>query len=449
MFIDFLEDIFEKNASKDAIIWNEQVYSYAWLLERLKHWQSWIAEKDIAHGAVVMIDADFSPNSVALLLALVEHKCILVPATASVAHKKQEFIETSESEFIINIDAQDEATLARSGIVATHSLLNDIKQQQVPGLILFSSGSTGKSKAAVHDFARLLEKFKVPRHSLRSVSFLLYDHIGGVNTLLYTLANAGCVVTLQNRNPDYVLEQVDKFGVELLPTSPSFINLILASESYKNHALKTLNTVTYGTEPMPESTLLRFHELFPHIKLLQTYGLSEVGILRTKSKDSSSLWMRVGGEGFETRIVDGILEIKAESAMKGYLNAPAPFTEDGWFHTGDMVEQDGDFIRVLGRRSEIINVGGQKVFPNEVESVVQSHEAVAEVEAYGEDNALLGKTVAVKVRLQPGIEPSRELKKAIKLHCKGKLEKFMVPNRVSFSDAVQSSARFKKQRTLA
>ena len=111
--------------------------------------------------------------------------------------------------------------------------------------------------------------------------------------------------------------------------------------------------MTYGTEVMPESTLKQFHELFPKVLLLQTYGLSEVGILRSKSKSSDSLWVKVGGEGFETRVVDGMLEIKAKSAMLGYLNAESPFTEDGWFKTGDAVEVDGEYIRILGRKSEM------------------------------------------------------------------------------------------------
>ena len=71
---------------------------------------------------------------------------------------------------------------------------------------------------------------------------------------------------------------------------------------------------------------------------MQTHGLSEVGILRSKSEDSNSLWVKIGGEDYQTRIKD-MLEIKAKSAMLGYLNAPSPFTKDGWFMTGDKVEK--------------------------------------------------------------------------------------------------------------
>ena len=113
---------------------------------------------------------------------------------------------------------------------------------------------------------------------------------------------------------------------------------------------------------MPKSTLSRLNHLFPDIKFQQTYGLSEVGILRSKSLDSKSLWVKVGGEGYETRIRENKLEIKSKSAMLGYLNADNPFTKDGWFKTGDLVEVKGDYIKIIGRESEMINVGERKYF---------------------------------------------------------------------------------------
>src|SRR5437899_4617689 len=225
-----------------------------------------------------------------------------------------------------------------SGSRVEHEQLVRLRLEQRPGLILFSSGSTGKSKAVVHDLVPLLEKFTVPRQTLRTMTFLLFDHIGGINTLLYCLSKAGCVGTVQERLPDPVCAEIERDKVQVLPTSPTFLNLLLVGEAYRRHDLSSLELVTYGTEVMPESTLKRFHELFPKVRLLQTYGLSEVGILRSTSRSSDSLWVKVGGDGFQTRVVDGMLEIKARSAMLGYLNAASPFTADGWFKTGDAVE---------------------------------------------------------------------------------------------------------------
>jgi acyl-coenzyme A synthetase/AMP-(fatty) acid ligase len=325
-------------------------------------------------------------------------------------------------------------------------LYSILRQNHHPGLVLFSSGSTGKSKAVVHDLARLLEKFKVPRRSLRIITFLLYDHIGGLNTLLYTLSNGGCVVNVQDRNPDTVLSAIARHKVELLPTTPTFINLVILSESYRRHDLSSLRTVTYGTEPMPESTLKRFHELFPHVSLLQTYGLSEVGILRSKSRSSSSLWVKVGGEGFQTRVVDGVLHIKADSAMLGYLNAPSPFTEDGWLNTGDCVVADGEYIKILGRTSDVINVGGQKVYPAEVESAIQEMDGVEDVTVRGEPSPITGQMVTARAAITTG-ESLAEFRSRMRAFCKDKLASYKIPQKVLLVDKLSYGERFKKMRS--
>jgi long-chain acyl-CoA synthetase len=444
--IDFLLERFASHADDEAIVWNDEAYSYDWLLNQIRDWRDNVARWEITPGAVVAIEADFSPNSVALFLALIEHRCILVPLTASVESKKPEFRDIAEVEVSLQIDSEDRTTV-RPNVVARHPYYQKLRELRHPGLVLFSSGSTGKSKAAVHDLTYLLEKFRVVRNRRRLVSFLLFDPIGGVNTMLYSLSNGGCLITLVERNPDAVLAAVEKHRADLLPTSPTFINLLLLSEAYKRHDLRRLQTVTYGTEPMPESTLKRFHDLFPHITLQQTYGLSEVGILRSKSKSSDSLWVKVGGEGFSTRVVKDILQIKAQSAMLGYLNAPSPFTEDGWFNTGDSVEVNGEYLKILGRTSEIINVGGEKVYPAEVESVIHEMPEVAEVTIYGENNPITGQIVCAKVRLDSvtEVDPKTFVSK-LKMHCHERMQAFKVPVKVRLERDEQYSERFKKMR---
>lgn len=445
MHIDFLRQKFAEAGDADALIWRDRSYSYAYLLEQVNEWNRMLDEAGIEDGTVVSVEADFSPGAIALMLALIERNCLFVPLSSSIEAKKPEFRDVAEVEAIVSIDDDDQPSISKTGVTATHEIITSLKKQGHPGLTLFSSGSTGKSKAAVHDFVPMLEKYKVPRHSLRTITFLLFDHIGGVNTLLYNLSNAGCVITVADRAPETVCKAIQDYRVELLPTSPTFINLILVSEAYKKYDMSTLKTVTYGTEVMPESTLDRFHALFPETRLLQTYGLSEVGILRSKSKSSDSLWVKVGGEGFETRIVDGMLEIKAKSAMLGYLNAPSPFTDDGWFITGDAVEVDGEYIKILGRKSELINVGGEKVYPAEVESVLQTMDGVDEVVVNSEPNPLTGNIVVATVKLSTG-ENLAEFRKRMRSFCKGKLSRFMIPQKVVIADSELHGERFKKMR---
>jgi len=445
LYIDFLVEVFYANQAKDALVWQDQKFSYAWLLDSIQKWRERLKKQAIPSGSVISLEADFSPNSIALMLALIEHQSIIVPLTTSVETKKPEFREIAQVEIVIEVSKDDQVCIDKRDITAHNELLLRLKKEKKPGLILFSSGSTGKSKASLHNFAPLLEKFKVHRKSLRTITFLLFDHIGGINTLFYNLSNAGCIVTLKERSPQAVCEAIEKYKVQLLPTSPTFINLLLLSEAYKHYDLSSLEMVTYGTEVMPESTLKRFRELFPSIRLLQTYGLSEVGILRSKSKSSDSLWLKVGGEGFETRVVNGMLEIKAQSAMLGYLNAPSPFTEDGWFKTGDAVEVDGEYIRILGRKSELINVGGEKVYPAEVESILQIMEGVKDVSVTAESNPIMGQIVKARVKLDTG-ETASEFRKRMRKFCLDKLANYKIPQKVVLVSEQMHGERFKKMR---
>jgi acyl-coenzyme A synthetase/AMP-(fatty) acid ligase len=105
---------------------------------------------------------------------------------------------------------------------------------------------------------------------------------------------------------------------------------------------------------------------------------------------------------------------------------------------------------VLGRQSEIINVGGQKVYPAEVESVLLQLDYVIEAEVYGMPNALLGNIVCSKLRLTPEAQSKdkKALKADIKRHCKTSLESFQIPAKFNFDNSEQFSLRFKKQRSL-
>lgn len=445
MHLEFLRNVFADHSQDDALVWNDQTFTYAWLLEALDHAAAELEGAALEEGSVVSIEADFSPRAIATILALVERSCVVVPLTESVRDQKPEFREIAQVEHVVEIDAQDQLSIRTTGVSAGHEVMNELRKRGHPGLVLFSSGSTGKSKAAVHDIVPMLDKFKVKRHTLRTITFLLFDHIGGFNTLLYNLSNGGCIVTVRDRRPETVCAAIERYRVELLPTSPTFLNLLIVSHAYRDRDLSSLKMVTYGTEPMPENTLQRMYELFPEVRLLQTYGLSEVGILRSKSKSSDSLWVKVGGEGFETRIVEGMLEIKAKSAMLGYLNAPSPFTEDGWFKTGDAVEVDGEYIRILGRDSEIINVGGEKVYPAEVEGVVESMEGVDEAVVGGEPHPLTGQIVMVRVKLS-GDEELGHFRRRMRAFCKDKLARYKIPQKVELVSESMQGSRFKKMR---
>ena len=158
--------------------------------------------------------------------------------------------------------------------------------------------------------------------------------------------------------------------------------------------------------------------------------------------------MKVGGEGYETKIVDGILWIRARYAMLGYLNAPSPFDTDGWFNTGDAVDVDGEWLRIRGRLSEIINVGGEKVHPAEVESVLLRVPNIREATVWGKPNAVMGHIVVATVSL---IEPEDrfEIMDRVQSFCRDKLEPYKVPMMTEIDEEDHHNTRFKKIRSKA
>jgi len=156
--------------------------------------------------------------------------------------------------------------------------------------------------------------------------------------------------------------------------------------------------------------------------------------------------LRVGGKGFETRVVDGMLHIRSASSMVGYLNAPNPIDADGWMNTGDLVEERDGLIRFIGRASEVINVGGQKVFPTEVEDVLLAAPNVTEATVFGVRHPLLGQAVRALVTVA---EPESEdtLAERLKEHCRARLAKYKVPLRFDVAElGAHVSERAKKRR---
>jgi len=445
MFIDFLTDQFENNFDSEAIIWKDRSYSYKWLCDNINKCQRFIDSNQINEGTVIALEGDFSPNSIALLLALIEKECIIVPLTNTSNRNENRLFDIAQVEFVFRVNGDDVITTETVSKRTGNDYYKVIRDREHPGLVLFTSGTSGEPKAAVHDLLALLEKFKTSRKAQRTLNFLLFDHWGGLNTMFHILSNGGVVIATKKRSPENICQLIEKYKIELLPASPTFLNLLLLSVMYENYDLTSLKIISYGTEPMPKSTLIRLKMVFPGVKLLQTYGLIELGVMRSKSEKDDSLWVKVGGEGYKTRIVDGILQIKAESAMLGYLNATSPFTDDGWFITGDKVLQKGEYIKILGRKSEIINVGGEKVYPLEVESVIQEMDNVVEVTVYGEKNHLIGNIVCAKVRLL--IDENKKLFIAkLKKYCRENLQNYKVPIKVKFVVEEQYNERFKKIR---
>lgn len=442
----FILERLETQGDGPALFWRGREYSGKWLAGQAAADAARLSREGVGAGSVVVLCGDYSPRTVSLLLALIELRTIMAPLLRSTLEKTPELLEVIDPSVRIDADSGEGITFERRVASSTHELIRRLQEAARPGLILFTSGSTGRPKAVVHDFGRLLTKFHKRRPALRTLNFLLFDHWGGLNTLLHCLANGSPIALPENRTPEHICRLLEEHRIELLPASPTFLNMLLLSKAFEGRDLGALRLITYGAEPMPPATLAGLRAAFPGVELRQTYGLIELGMLRAKSESSDSLWVKVGGEGYDLRVVDGILQIKADSAMLGYLNAPNPFTEDGYFVTGDRVEVNGEYLRFLGRDSEMINVGGQKVFPAEVEAVLLECDLVEEAVVFGARNPITGRIVCADIQLR-GAQEETEARRAIRRFCADRLEAFKVPVKLRFVEGGLHSDRLKRLRT--
>lgn len=386
-------------------------------------------------GDVVALIGDFNPISIATFIQLVDLNAIIMPLTKETAHEHEYFFESGFVNKVIR-----EGVVTERSITSGHPLLDELKKKNHAGLILFSTGTTGRPKAILHDFTLFLRRFETPRPTFKTLNFLLFDHIGGLNTLFHTLFNKGTIISPAMRSVDCILDTCEKYAVEVLPTTPTFLRMLLMSGAIPDRISDSLKVISYGTERMDQPTLEQLCALLPKVDFRQTFGMSELGIVRVKSEARDSLYMRIGGEGIKTRVADNVLQIQAQNRMLGYLNAPSPFDEEGWYDTKDVVEEKNGYYRVTGRTTEVINVGGLKFMASEVERVALEFPGVSMAKATAKQNPITGQHVELQIQESDDHEISKE---ELQAFLKQRLQNHMMPRRIVIG-AIAVGHRFKR-----
>lgn len=433
-----------EHGDRSAFVIQSINYSYSALYDAVEQNLAFIRQKDIRAGEVVAILSDYSFSSVAIFLALFENGNIIVPITSTVDQEIEERLSEGSVDCVIEIVGEALHARKLDAPAVKHDFVQRLRSTGASGLMLFSSGSTGEPKAMIHDLGPFLEIFRDRRpRPLVMMLFLMFDHIGGLNTLFTGLSSGATLVLTQSRNPQEIAQLIETQRVRVLPTSPTFLNIMLMSGVHTSHDLSSIRIISYGTEPMPENLLVRLKELFPRVKFIQTFGTSETGITQTMSKSSSSTFFKITDDNIQHKIVNRELWLKSSTQIIGYLNYPMDnFTEDGWYKTGDLVEQTDDgYIRVVGRLKEIINVGGQKVFPSEVENVLFELPGIIDCTVFGLASVITGQMVVADVVVTGDLD-----KKNIRRFCRERLDSYKIPAKINIVEATGFSDRFKKTR---
>tara|TARA_X000000368_G_scaffold177679_1_gene140125 strand:- start:2708 stop:4045 length:1338 start_codon:yes stop_codon:yes gene_type:complete len=411
-------------------------YSFSDLIKKIENYKKEL-KSQISDFDNVVIYSDYNFFSIALLIYLSTRKINIIPIVKSTQSELDSKIKESQPNIILSINNDGDTVIEKIYNQASNNdIKNKLLQQGDTGIILFSSGTSGKPKVMVQNFSKLINNIPKPKRqkSLIFLIFLMFDHIGGLNTLLNCILTGAPIVIPRNRKPATVIGLIEKYKINVLPTSPTFLNLLLMDDFFSTNKFESLRLITYGTERMPHPLLNRLRKKLPKVRLLQTFGTSETGIVKTVSKSSDSLFFKINDSEQDFKIVDNELYLKSKTSVDGYLNHDSSsFKYDGWYATGDIVVQDSEgFIKIIGRKNKIINVGGLKVLPSEIEEVINEVEGVLDCSVYSEENIITGNIVCVKIYTD--LKNTINLKKHIKKKCISELDKYKRPVKFTFNE---------------
>ena len=312
------------------------------------------------------------------------------------------------------------------------------RSEQTPVLIL-TTGTTGEPKGARHDWARLARAVRHPDDRSATRWLLAYNlnQFAGIQIMLHVLASGGTLVAPPTRRAEDVIQTIREHRITHASATPTFWRLVVGRLDEDAARALPLAQITLGGEATPEGLIERLHKLFPSARISHVYAGTEFGSAVSVRDGRSGLPLSVlerdEDADVRMRIVDGELQLHSRVGMLGYHQSGND--ESQWRPTGDLVEVRGDRIHFVGRRTEIINVGGAKVHPLPVEEVVCSVDGVQLAAVYGRANAVTGQIVAVDVVAADGVDTDA-LAAEIRTACQA-LPAAGRPRRIRFVDELE------------
>ena len=351
--------------------------------------------------------------------------------------------------------AQAEAYLGLDAILHPNGTLEYREQRSVPargdvGVLLFTSGTTGRAKLVHHSWDSLMEgAFHRSLERLRGARWLVTyqpHSFAALQVILSAILSGGSLVMPERRDPCGNVEAVAAHAITHASATPTFWRSFLLAAA--GQTFPSIQQISLGGEAVDQTTLDRLKMTFPCGRLSHIYASSEAGTVFSVHDGRAGFpleWLdREIHGGIRLRIRNGVLEILTKRRMLSYASGqPSPVSEDGWLISGDLVEQRGDRIAFCGRADRIVNVGGLKVSPDEVESFLLSHPDVREAQVYPIPSPLMGQLVGARVVLDPGADPSSVLAD-VRRYCAANLPPHKQPRSVECVPHITVSESGKK-----
>jgi fatty-acyl-CoA synthase len=328
----------------------------------------------------------------------------------------------------------------------------------LPVLLVYTSGTTSKPKAAVHTQANLLANMRIASEVQQITpedvvaTMLPLFHVGGLCIQTLPALHAGASVILHPRfNADAALQCFGQQRPTLTLQVPATMKALVEHPQWHATDLSSLRAVWAGSSLLPASLIQAFQGR--GVPVCNVYGATETGPFSIALPPDYA-FDHVGScgwpaPGVEARIDGGQgsageLSIRAPNVVAHYWPDVPACDAQGWFHTGDLASRasDGSYT-IRGRAKDLIISGGENIHPAEIESVLAEHPAVAECAAFAVHDDAWGETVAVAVVLQAGMAATEQ---ELQAHLAQRIARFKLPRRWFWLEALPKTALGKVQR---
>ena len=319
--------------------------------------------------------------------------------------------------------------------------------------IIPTSGTTNTPKLILHNYESLTRTVKRDLDIGKSFRWgLVFDiyRFSGIQVFLQSiLSGSKLIITESSQNMTDILDILIKYNCNALSATPSFWRKVLMSKKADKLQLRR---ITLGGEIADENILQALKIKFPDAKISHIYASTEVGVgfSVTDGHEGFPLSFLNGGlKNIKMKIdKEGLLWIAPVNKNQSYVSNENMYDKDGYINTGDIVKVRGKRVYFLGRNSGAINIGGNKVQPEEVERTLLSSDLIAEAFVYAMKNPMMGSLVCADVVLNNKEVDRNEVKKQLFKHCRERLESFKVPAMIKFVEEVQTTDSGKLKRGL-
>lgn len=335
-----------------------------------------------------------------------------------------------------------------------HELPGEEKWSGNSSLTILTSGSTGEPKAARHSWESIARPVKKGAGIHAPKWLLTYrpNLYAGLQVMLQCFADRGTLVIPDSRmDPQSTVQLMCDTGVQFVSATPSYWRRLLMFSDKALLKRVPLLQITLGGEAIDQSILdqLRLH--FPKARLVHIYATTELGrcfsVSDGKTGFPASYLHTLQPGAAELRVHDGELLVRSPNSMRMYDPfSPQQTPASEWFPTGDLVEIKDDRVYFVGRKSEMINVAGSKVFPIEVERVIRIIPGVSDVRVFGKASSIAGELVACEIVATP--DQDREaLKETVVRTCRAQLNSQQQPRLIKLVERIDLSPAGKTLRT--